>query len=246
MSQPKLHWSAYLWPGLPHLWARGSWAGLALAVGFTVLLNVWIAATLVWNEWMPPEVKTVGAGLLATLWVLAWVEGRADWRRYLAELGERDGLDPSERSELRYKEAQQKYLAGDWVATEQLLLKILKQEKQDVSAALMLATLWRRQDRPQDACQELDKIEKWEAAAPWQAEIAAERRLLSKGPDEIRQEIEVVEEVTIEIESEEDETETPTILPLHGLEEQLEEQHLDKQDLESPTTERPFENRNVA
>lgn len=210
MKPPKLHWTAYLWPGLPHLWNRGSWAGLALAVGFTVLLNVWLASTLVWKEWLPAKVTPVGGIVLAVLWLLAWAEARADWRRYLAEFAEQDGLDHDQRSELRFKEAQEKYLAGDWVGAEKLLLKILKHEQRDVAARLMLATLWRRLERTEDACQELDRIEKLEAASQWQAEIAAERHLLQREHEEI----ETLEEVTIPVEVSLVEEDSPVILPI--------------------------------
>ena len=48
---------AYLWPGLPQVWLRGSWVGLTLAVGFTALANVLLAATLVWDEWLPARAR---------------------------------------------------------------------------------------------------------------------------------------------------------------------------------------------
>jgi hypothetical protein len=84
-QRQKMHWMAYLWPGFPHLWNRGSWAGLALAVGFTVLLNVLLVATLVWTGWMSHEARQIGFGVLVVIWALAWLESRADWQRFLAE-----------------------------------------------------------------------------------------------------------------------------------------------------------------
>ena len=47
---------------------------------------------------------------------------------------------PAER-DLMFREAQGHYLSNDWVATEQLLLKLLKQDARDVEGRLMLATL---------------------------------------------------------------------------------------------------------
>ena len=76
---------AHIWPGFPHLWNRGSWAGLALAVGFTVLLNVLLVATLVWTGWMSHEARQIGFGVLVVIRALAWLESRADWQRFLAE-----------------------------------------------------------------------------------------------------------------------------------------------------------------
>jgi hypothetical protein len=78
VSQPKLHWSAYLWPGLPQVWLRGSYVGLALAIGFTALANVLLVATLAWDEWLPQRTllellrhdgrDAEARLLLATLW----------------------------------------------------------------------------------------------------------------------------------------------------------------------------------
>ena len=76
-----VHWIAYLWPGLPHLWIRGSVAGLSLALAFSVLLNVLILATLVWPEWLDLRL-TFGCGLCAAvLWLAALWETRRELRR---------------------------------------------------------------------------------------------------------------------------------------------------------------------
>ena len=182
--QPKMHGIAFLWPGLSHLWNRGSWAGLVLAVGFTILLNVLLVASLVWTEWMTARARLIGFGALSVIWFLAWLESRADWRRYVAELTAGraaegpEGETPSERSDRLLGQAQQQYLAGDWVATEQLLRQLLKLEPDDVEARLMLATLWRHQGRDDEAARQLDRLERTEAAGPWCDEIAREKQQL--------------------------------------------------------------------
>lgn len=174
-----MHWIAYLWPGLPHLWMRGSWAGLALAVGFTALLNTLLATSLVWNQWLPLRVRWMGGAALAAVWILAWLEARADWRRLLVEWSaEGAGEDPSERSDRLYREAQRDYLAGDWIAAEQTLLKLLKQDARDVEARLALATLWRRQRRFEEATASLEELARLEPADAWRQERARERELL--------------------------------------------------------------------
>ncbi len=177
VPQPKLHWSAYLWPGLPQVWLRGSWVGLALAVGFTALVNVLLAATLVWNEWLPPRARGIALGALAAIWVVAWIDARADWRRMLAEWsgGEQSAADPDVRSDQWFREAQIAYLAGDWVSAEKTLIKLLRHDARDAESRLMLATLWRHEGRAAAASGELDRLERLETAVPWQFEIARER-----------------------------------------------------------------------
>lgn len=177
VPQPKLHWSAYIWPGLPQLWLRGSWVGLTLAVGFTALANVLLTATLVWSEWLPPRAKGIGLGALAVIWFIAWVDARADWRRLLAEwsTGEQRSADPAARSDQWFQAAQAAYLAGDWVSAEQTLVKLLRHEPRDTESRLLLATLWRHEGHFKKASEELDRLECLETAASWQYEIARER-----------------------------------------------------------------------
>lgn len=184
MQTPKLHRIAYLWPGLPQLWLRGSWAGLAVAVGFTVLANTLLLATLVYTEWLARDVKLIGFGSLASVWMLAWWLSRGERVRGQANLGgespesaEAD-LAEDNRDEL-FREAQQVYLQNDWVATEQVLLKLLKQDSRDVESRLMLATLWRHQGRSREALRQLDRLERLEAAEVWKYEIAAEREAIA-------------------------------------------------------------------
>ncbi len=181
MPQPKLHWTAYLWPGLPHLWLRGSWAHLALAVGFTALANLLAASALVWNEWLSWRVRWIGLAALGGIWLLAWIESRADWRRMLAELSRDKSappVDPAAQSDEWFREAQKAYLTADWVSAEQTLLRLLRQNPRDPEARLMLATLWRHEGRADAAIDELDRLDRFETAAPWRYEIARERELL--------------------------------------------------------------------
>ena len=205
-QQPKMHWWACLWPGFPHLWNRGSWAGLALALGFTVLLNVLLVATLVWTEWMSSGARQIGLGVLAVIWSFAWLESRADWRRYLADRRAMDLADqrtvgavtikaadsmgsmgtdgpeiqgPGDQSDQLYRAAQQQYLAGDWLRCEQLLMQLLKLDKRDIEARLLLATLWRHLGRTEEAARQLQRLERLEAAAPWSYEIAQELAIIA-------------------------------------------------------------------
>jgi tetratricopeptide (TPR) repeat protein len=154
---------------------------LTLAVGFTALVNVLAAATLVWTEWLAGNVRWAAFGTLAVVWLLSWIESRADWRRLLAELsaGEVRAPEPEETADRWFREAQALYLAGDWVSAEQTLLKLLKQDARDAAARLMLATLWRHEGRLEMAAQQLDRLELLETAVPWKDEIAWERERIA-------------------------------------------------------------------
>ena len=128
----------------------------------------------------------IGFGVLVSVWLLSWRWSHSEWQRTMALEADEDASQEetpasvavaSERDarEQCFREAQRMYLAGDWVATEQMLLKLLKEDARDVQARLMLATLWRRQGRLAEAVRQLDKLARLEAAEAWEHEIAGER-----------------------------------------------------------------------
>lgn len=187
VQMPRMQWAACLWPGLPHLWRRGSWAGLAVAVGFTALTNVLLLATLVFDEWMVGKTRWMVASTWAVVWLLAWWESR-DLRRDDSPVADesRDAFgaaEPTRHDDLLFCEAQRRYLAGDWIATERLLLKLLKQDARDVESRLMLATLWRHQGRDAEALRQLDRLERLEPAKKWKQEIKTQRKAINQRSD---------------------------------------------------------------
>lgn len=72
-----------LWPGLSRLWIAGQWSGLFVAVAFSALLNLLLAATFVWPEWLDPNVQaalflaTVGFWIVSAYSSLRWVRSDA-------------------------------------------------------------------------------------------------------------------------------------------------------------------------
>ncbi len=183
MTSRRINRLAYFWPGLPQLWIRGSWAGLLLAVGFTALVNVLLWATLVFSEWLTLQMQLSGYTALAVVWLLSRWQTKAERRANLAVADDQQPSDGAtegepEQRDVWFREAQGHYLRNDWVATEQLLLQLLKQDARDVESRLMLATLWRHQGRVAEARRQLDRVARLEAAEKWHHEIAAERMAL--------------------------------------------------------------------
>jgi predicted Zn-dependent protease len=136
-----------------------------------------LLASLVWREWIGGNALRIGYAALAAVWLLAWWHSRAERRAETTADGAPEAADTeNRRSQLdqMFREAQQRYLENDWVAAEQLLLKLLKQDARDVEARLMLSTLWRHQGRREEALRQLDRLERLEAADKWRQEIAAE------------------------------------------------------------------------
>lgn len=202
-----LHWAAYLWPGLPHLWVRGSLAGLTLALAFSVLLNVLVLATLVWPAWLESRLKFACAGTAVALWLAALWETRGELRRLAAERQKADDAEPAETdrtttvpNDSLLREAQTSYLRGDWLTAERRLREAIRRDRDDFEARFWLVSVLRTAGRHRHAERLLRRVERLDAAAAWRHEIADERHRLA----------ELMQPATDNLDEE------PTILPINA------------------------------
>jgi hypothetical protein len=143
-----------------------------------------LLASFVYREWITGDALWIGYSALAATWLLALWQSLAVRRESIAEAAADESSEPAPSEERQcqldqmFREAQQRYLESDWVATEKLLLKLLRHDARDIEARLMLATLWRHQGRREEALRQLERLERMEAAEKWRGEIAAERQQL--------------------------------------------------------------------
>ena len=158
------------WPGLQDLWNEGSGAGLALAVGFTALVNLLLMATLIWTDWLGEGMRWIGWIVAAVLWVAAW---------WTASDGTSIGADGEPGDDAVFAEAQRFYLGKNWFQAETLLCRLIAAQPKDVEAKLMLATLKRHTGRWQEAEELLEQLHEAPEAATWKAEIDRERTLVA-------------------------------------------------------------------
>ena len=181
--------TACLWPGLPQLWSQGTWSGLAVAVGFAILLNVLIVSTLVWTEW-------IGMNLWVGLWVgligsclVSAVADRYGTRTRLPLQSDRPrgsqvapaetGQELAEKTDGDlFRSCQAQYLQGNWYEAETQLVELLRGSPRDVEAQLLLATLYRHLERFDEAGRWLAGLERSEEAEGWIQEIRNERACL--------------------------------------------------------------------
>jgi hypothetical protein len=174
----------WLWPGLARAW-HGQWAGLAQAVGFALLVDVLLLASVMWDEILSSTAAWIGWSVVFVGWSIGAVAGR----RRLGELA-RSVVDassttpdtanlPAAEQDL-FPEAMNEYLQGNWLVAEEKCRELIRRRRDDVEARLLLATLLRHTDRTDDARRALDEIEKFDAAVRWEMEIACERRLLDE------------------------------------------------------------------
>jgi hypothetical protein len=172
-----MRWAMYAWPGLPHVWIRGSWAALVVAVAAGVLLNLTLLSTVVWTELLAEGLrKALWLGLLigwpaAALFEAAWLRREMSRERPDA---------PVEPGEATFEEAQEHYLKGNWFEAERVLGILLRRNVRDLEARLMLATMYRHTRRLDEAARQLDSLDRCEGAERWQWEIGRERELLAE------------------------------------------------------------------
>lgn len=169
----RLDWALYLWPGLPHLWRRGAWSGLAAAVGFALLLNLALVSSLIWREieLLSPQNRTYLWVAVAVVWVAsaAWSAG---WNHRSDRRADRSARDGS------FGEALDQYLQQNWYEAERTLVGLLRRNSRDLDARLMLAAVLHRTGRFQEAMGQLDRLARMEGSQKWEREIEQQRQRL--------------------------------------------------------------------
>ncbi|MGD9648919.1 MAG: hypothetical protein AB7U73_24620 [Pirellulales bacterium] len=170
-----MQWSTCLWPGLAPLWLRGQWSALALAAGFSLLLNAALAVSLVWTELVSPPARGAIWLAVAAIWTTSLIVSA----RWLAQERRRERLD---RGQDLLPRIQGEYLQGHWIEAEAGLLDLLADRPRDAEARLLLATLYRHTSRVEEAASQLGHLERLDTALQWQWEIARERDRLRELP----------------------------------------------------------------
>jgi len=171
----RMPWAVYLWPGLPHVWKRAAWSGLAVAVGFAVLLNLALVSTLVWTELELPATGSRNYVWLAVviIWVGSAVFSFAWGRR-------QPDTDVASTEDASFGEALDRYLQQNWYEAERSLGDLLRRNPRDLDARLMLAAVLRHTGRLCEAAGQLDRLSRIEGSRKWELEIVQERRWLAE------------------------------------------------------------------
>jgi len=158
-------WAIGMWPGLPQLWRRGDWSALALALGFTLLLNLVLLTTFVWTELVVPSVSLIAWSVVAGFWLVSFVG-------FL-----RAGVEPAHTGAAQedlFPTAIAEYLKGNWYDVEQICQRLLRRNDHDVDAQLLLATTCRHGVRYDEAQRRLEHLATLDAAGKWAWEIRDE------------------------------------------------------------------------
>ena len=161
-----------LWPGLPRLWLRGDWAALAIAVAFGAALNLVLVSSFIWPELLPQSLDWMAWLVLGIVWLASVISAC----RSLPDLREPPRIDDRGL----FIRAQAEYLKGHWFEAETLLRQLLRHCRRDVDVLLMLATLYRRTKRYDEAAKQLDRMDRLDGASKWHWEVAREREALKR------------------------------------------------------------------
>jgi len=171
----RLAWAVYLWPGLPHVWKRGSWSGLLVAIGFTLLLNLALVSSLVWTELELPGVAS--RSYLWTVVTVIWI-GSAGFS--LGRNRRQAAVDETSTDADPFGQVLDQYLQQNWYEAERSLNHLLRRHPRDLDARLMLASVLRRAGRLDEAAGQLDRMSRMEGSRKWEHEIVHERQRLAQ------------------------------------------------------------------
>lgn len=166
-----------LWPGLPRLWLRGQWSSLIPALLFTILLNLALIQTFLWPEWLSFASTFILWPILSLMWISFAVVSFQELPDLL--LVPRQDQEPVVGPDL-FPVAQKEYLKGNFVEAELLLKRQISNHPEDIPSALLLATLYRHQNKQGQCKRQLSKLSAWDQSIHWQFEIDRELDLIDE------------------------------------------------------------------
>jgi hypothetical protein len=182
-----------LWPGLPQIWYRGQWIGLAKAVGAAVVLNVVLLSSFGWHELISSGMRNVLWLGVGGFWTASAVAAYVQTKRQT----NRKQLTPTKDT---FTQALDLYLKGDYFQAECVLVDLLAANERDLDARLMLATLYRHARRFDEATKQLDTLVRFDGAEKWNLEIERERTQIKEGMSDLEGRAEVLPSMAVHAE----------------------------------------------
>jgi signal transduction histidine kinase len=156
-----------VWPGMPWLWLRGSFAGLLLALAFALAVDVAVFTTWIWSELIDFRLSLAIWTATAAVWLIATASAVTGFPPPIPR-----GRDAA--TDALFVKARDAYLARDWLAAETRLRTLLDLSPTDGEAQLLLGTLLRRVGRLDEAATALETLSRSDAGALWLASISRE------------------------------------------------------------------------
>ncbi|HWA98922.1 MAG TPA: hypothetical protein VG713_10540 [Pirellulales bacterium] len=147
---------------------------MAVAVSFSLVVNLLLLCTVVWNEVASPGSLRLAWSLVGGFWCAALVFSYRNWPAALEAASvraDRPDTFPTSLSQ---------YLQGNWFEVERLCRAALTSDPRDADSRLLLASTLRRTDRFAEALEQLDLLSGFTTGAKWTREIASERQQIAE------------------------------------------------------------------
>ena len=152
--------------------SQGRWPFVAIALLYGLTLDMTLLVNFYWSELLSAGMPKVSFFGLAAVWVVLTFLASSYGKKYAAcdrpPVPEKD----------TFPEAQLHYLQGNWFEAECCLAMQLKKNPRDVEAMLMLATIYRHNQRFDEAANLLRSLDLLEGALRWKHELRSEKRKL--------------------------------------------------------------------
>ena len=166
-----------LWPGLARLWLRGDSSSLALAISFSVLLNLALISSLIWPDYLGSQFPLIAWPVLALVWILScWNSLRI--LPQLFDVGRIVSPVDDNRLDTLFIQAQREYLKGNWIEARTMLEHRLKFRPRDAESRLLLASVLRQSQRYPAALENLTVLLGIDESRPWHFEIEREQQII--------------------------------------------------------------------
>jgi hypothetical protein len=156
-----------------------------LALGFGLLVNWSVAASLVWTAWVAPTVQYGAWGIVVSVWfatacfslLLQGVRQNKRGGRVVTLPESIAGCSENLPEDL-FSPFHAQYLQGRWREAEELVRRMVAGDPLDADAVLMWATLCRHTRRVDEAENLLRRAEEIDEKGKWRLEISRERSAL--------------------------------------------------------------------
>ncbi|MDR1960363.1 MAG: hypothetical protein LBQ54_15230 [Planctomycetaceae bacterium] len=164
----------FFWPGARGIVRYGQWSFLTIALMFSLISCAMILVHVHWTGLLPPKMQKASYVAYGLTWLALSVMSSKIERK----IRKRHQVPPPEKD--IFHDAQMHYLQGNWFETECCLNMLLKRNPRDADALLMLATLFRRTLRIDEAVHLMKRLDLLEERAAWKQEIRQEKRQIMR------------------------------------------------------------------
>jgi hypothetical protein len=166
-----------MYPGYSGIVQYGHRSFLLIALGFAMLVNVFLIVNFYWTALITTGQRNVFLAVLFGAWIFLTAFASL-WKHRLNSDAKMEPHDETFRQTVCH------YLRGDWFAAESQVLPHLKKYPKDIEMLMLQATMYRHAKRYEEALQVLDKLRLLQDSRHWFAEIESERSLIAAAQNE--------------------------------------------------------------